>query len=60
MINFSDEVQTPALALNLAYAGPFEAVDALSGGKWPDIPLGKPYRIDLPPMSGIVLQLTPK
>jgi hypothetical protein len=48
------------LELDLAYAGPFAAVDALSGENWPDVPAGEPYPVELEAANGIILQLTRK
>lgn len=59
ILNFSGETRQPALGLNLAYEGPFTAVDALTGKTWPDLPAGEPYRLELAPTSGSVLQLSP-
>ena len=59
ILNFSGETQTSTLELNLAYPGPFAAVDALAGTKWPDVPPdNEPYEVELSPASGVVLQLS--
>jgi hypothetical protein len=60
IVNFSDETQQPALGLSLAFEGPFAAVDALTGESWLDVPAGEPYRPELSPKSGVVLQLSPR
>ena len=57
ILNFSGETQAPTLELTLAYAGPFAAVDALTGASWPEIGAGEPYSVELSPASGVVLQL---
>jgi glycosidase len=59
ILNSGHEAQSAALELELAYAGPFGAVDALTGSPWPGIPAGEPYRVTLPPASSVVLALTP-
>jgi alpha-amylase len=57
ILNFSDEARAPTLDLGLAYGGPFAAVDALSGERWPEVAGGEPYSVELDPASGTVLQL---
>ncbi|HDQ71425.1 MAG TPA: DUF3459 domain-containing protein [Chloroflexi bacterium] len=59
VLNFSDEPQTPSLALNLTYPGPFEATDVLDEEPWPDLPADDVYRVELAPTSGAVLRLNP-
>ncbi len=58
VLNFDETEQAPALELDPAYAGPFAALDPLSGEAWPQVPAAKPYRITLPAKSGVVLQLS--
>ena len=58
VLNFGGEAQVAELALDLAHPGPFAAVDALTGEPWPGVPAGEPYRVELPPASGVVLQLS--
>jgi alpha-amylase len=58
ILNFSGEPRAPGLTLDLAYAGPFTVGDALSGEPWPDVPAGEPYVVELPPVTGVVLQLS--
>ncbi len=59
IINFSDEAQSSGLKLNLAYPGPFKAVDALTGAEWPDLPADDgTYEVELSPASSLVLQLS--
>ena len=58
ILNLSAEPQQAALELGLATPGPFVAVDALSGKAWPDVPADQPYRVELAPASGVVLQLS--
>jgi glycosidase len=58
ILNFSGQPQAPGLTLDLAYAGPFTVGDALSGELWPDVPAGEPYVVELPPVTGAVLQLS--
>ena len=59
ILNFDGETQTSTLEFNLAYPGPFVAVDALAGTKWPDVPPdNEPYEVELSPASGVVLQLS--
>ena len=60
LINFSDGFRPLRWRLIWHTRAHSRQSIALSGGKWPEIPLGEPYRVDLPPMSGIVLQLTLK
>ncbi len=60
MLNFSDQPQPVSVQLNLAYRGPFSAVDRLTGQAWPDVPAGQPYVVQLPATSGAVLQLSRK
>lgn len=57
-LNFSGEAQSAALDLDPAYGGPFTAVDALSGESWPPVPAEEPYQVELPPASGVILQLS--
>lgn len=57
LLNFHQETQSPSLRLDLAYPGPFQAVDALTGKEWPDVPAGEPYQVDLAPASGTILRL---
>jgi alpha-amylase len=58
ILNFEGKAQQAALELGVAYPGPFAAVDALSGEAWPDVPAAQPYRLELAPASGVVLQLS--
>jgi len=58
ILNLSGKPQQAALELGLATPGPFAAVDALSGEAWPDVPADQPYRVELAPASGVVLQFS--
>ncbi len=58
ILNFSNKARSPVLALNLAYPGPFTAVDALNGEAWPEVPADQSYQVDVEPASGVVLQLS--
>ena len=56
-LNFGGEARTASLELTLPYAGPFTAVDALSGEAYPDLPAAA-YTLELPAASGVILKLT--
>ncbi len=58
LLNLDYMAQEVSLELNSAYAGPFAAVDVLSGEAWPDVPASAPYAVKLPARSGIILQLS--
>ncbi|HNS51764.1 MAG TPA: alpha-amylase family glycosyl hydrolase [Anaerolineae bacterium] len=58
VLNLDFMAQEVTLELSRAYAGPFVAVDALSGEAWPDVPTGVPYAVKVPARSGLVLQLS--
>lgn len=58
LLNMDFMAQEVSLELSPAYAGPFVAVDALTGEAWPEVPAGAPYTVKLPARSGILLQLT--
>jgi hypothetical protein len=59
VLNLGGEAKEITLELSPAYLGPFNAVDALSGEGWPDVPASQPYAVKLAPASAVVLQLTP-
>lgn len=58
VLNMDFMAQDVTLELSSAYAGPFGAVDALSGEAWPDVPAGAPYAVKVPARSGLILQLS--
>jgi len=60
ILNFGGEPQQATIELDLAYPGPYSAVDALGCQPWPDVPAGQPYQVEMPAASSVVLQLSPK
>jgi alpha-amylase len=57
-LNFGPDAQPVSLELSAALAGPYRAVDALTGEEWPDVPAGAPYAVELAGKSGAVLELS--
>ncbi len=58
ILNFGEQAQAPTLALDPAFEGSFAVTDLLTGQAWPNKVSGEAYSVKVPPLTGLVLQLT--